>query len=85
LFHSKHTTADGLLEGPTAVFCEKGGRAMANHSDSPLREEVQRYLTGCEYLLAAAPIPPPFSDEELSLIRFYLAEVGKIPSVSANT
>jgi hypothetical protein len=58
---------------------------MANHADSPLREEVQRYLTGCEYLLAAAAIPPPFTKEELELIRFYVAEVGKIPSVSAKT
>jgi hypothetical protein len=58
---------------------------MANHADSTLRAEVQRYLTGCEYLLAAATSPPPFSEEELELIRFYLAEVGKIPSVSAKT
>ena len=55
---------------------------MANFLDSTLREEVRRYLAGCEYLIAAASNPPPFTEEELAMIRFYAAEVGKIPSVS---
>jgi len=55
---------------------------MANYLDSELREEVRRYLAGCEYLLAAASNASPFTKEELAIIKFYVAEVGKIPSVS---
>ena len=43
---------------------------MATHSNSDLREEVVRYLRGCEHLLAAASSPEPFTDEELDIIRY---------------
>ena len=58
---------------------------MANYLNFALREDVKRYLSGCEYLLAAASNPPPFTEEELALIKYYVAEVGKIPSVSTAT
>ena len=58
---------------------------MASYLNLALREEVKRYLSGCEYLLAAASNPPPFTEEELAMIRFYAAEIGKIPSVSTAT
>jgi hypothetical protein len=67
------------LRRPHRRHCEKGGRTMATYPNSALREEVQRYLTGCEYLLAAANSPQPFTEEELAIIRYYAAEVGKIP------
>lgn len=55
---------------------------MANYLNFALREEVKRYLSGCEHLLAAASNAPPFTEEELALIKYYVAEVGKIASVS---
>lgn len=80
--HSNPTSADGLLKGPTADSCEKVGCAMASHTDSDLSEEVYRYLNGCELLLAAASRPQPFTEEELSIITYYQAEVRKILWVS---
>jgi len=58
---------------------------MTNDFDSALREEVRRYLQGCEYLLAAASSPVPFTEEELAVIKYYAAEVGKILPVSTAT
>lgn len=80
--HSHPTSADGLLEGPTADSCEKVGRAMTSHTDSDLSHEVYQYLNSCELLLAAAGRPQPFTEEELSIITYYQAEVGKILWVS---
>ena len=51
---------------------------MATHPKSDLREEVYQYLRGCEHLLAAANSPPPFTDEEVAIIKYYQDEVGKI-------
>ena len=58
---------------------------METHPKSDLREEVVRYLQGCEHLLAAASSPEPFTDEELAIIKYYQDEVGKLPSVSTTT
>lgn len=80
--HSNPTSADGLLEGPRADSCEKVGCATTSHTDSDLSEEVYQYLNGCELLLAAASRPQPFTEEELSIIKYYQAEVGKILWVS---
>jgi hypothetical protein len=54
-------------------------------SDNPLltyRREVQDYLRSCEHLLAAAASLPSFSEEELSMVRYYAAEVQKILPVT---
>ena len=69
------------MAGPTADFCEKGGCTMATYPNSPLRDEVQRYLQGCEELLAAANSPRHFTIEEMALIQYYHDEVGKISPV----
>ena len=58
---------------------------MVNEFDSALREEVRRYLSGCEYLLAAASNSLPFTEDELAIIKYYVAEVGKILHVSTAT
>jgi hypothetical protein len=55
---------------------------MNTHTNSDLSEEVYRYLNGCELLLAAASRPQPFTAEELSIIKHYQAEVGRILCVS---
>jgi hypothetical protein len=73
------------MDGPTADLCEKGGRAVATYPNFTPRDEVQRYLEGCEELLAAASGPQPFTIEEMALIQYYLDEVGKISSVSTRT
>src|SRR6476659_8799618 len=80
--HPNPTSADGLPEGLTADSCEKVGCAMNTHTNSDLSEEVYRYLNGCELLLAAASRPQPFTAEELSIIKHYQAEVGRILCVS---
>jgi hypothetical protein len=54
---------------------------MATSPNSQLRDEVQRYLQGCEELLAAARSPRPFTIEERALIQYYHDEVGKISAV----
>lgn len=79
-FHSTHTTADGLLEGLTADSCEKGGR-MSDNQVLAYRQEVQDYLRSWEHLLAAAAALP-FSEEELSMVGYYAAEVQKILPVT---
>lgn len=56
---------------------------MTSHTDSDLSEEVYRYLSSCELLLAAASRLRPFTEEELSIIKYYQAEVEKILCVSA--
>ncbi|MBK9307960.1 MAG: hypothetical protein IPM58_12950 [Nitrospira sp.] len=55
---------------------------MTTRTGSDLSEEVYRYLNGCELLLTAASKPRPFTEEELSIIKYYQAQVGKILSVS---
>jgi hypothetical protein len=53
-------------------------------SDNPVltyRREIQEYLRSCEHLLAAASTPPPFTEEERSMVRYYVAEVQKILAV----
>jgi hypothetical protein len=42
------------------------------------RHEVQAYLQASEHLVVAASSPPPFTEDELAMIRHYVAEVGKI-------
>ena len=54
--------------------------------DSPLstyRKEVQDYLRSCEYLLAAMSVPTPsgFSNEELDIVGYYVAELQKTLAV----
>jgi hypothetical protein len=54
-------------------------------SDNPVfayRDEVQVYLRSCDYLLAAATTPPPFTHEERAMIGYCVAEVQKILAVS---
>ena len=54
-------------------------------SDNPIlayRKEVQEYLRSCEHLLAAAISPPALSEEELSMVKYYAAEVQKILPVT---
>ena len=58
---------------------------MATFRNPILREEVQRYLQGCEELLTAANSPRPFTIEEMALIQYYQDEVRKISPVSATT
>jgi hypothetical protein len=79
------TSADGLLEGPTADSCEKGGSAMETNPNSALREEVQRYLRGCKDLVTAASSPRRFTIEEMAIIKYCEAEVGRISSASTGT
>ena len=53
-------------------------------SDNPVfayRHEVQNYLRACEHLLAAATTSPPFTQEELVMMRYYAAEIQKILAV----
>jgi hypothetical protein len=55
-------------------------------SDNPVfayRREVQEYLRASEHLLAAATSRPPFTEEELAMIRYYVAEVQKIHNGSS--
>ena len=82
--HSPPTTADGLLEGPTAVPCEKGGSSMAGSPFPTFRKEVQDCLRASEYLLSAVSSPtlPPLSQEEREMVEYYLAELGKSLAVS---
>ena len=82
------TIADGLLEGPTADFDEKGGGSMPESLSPisqfqflPFREEVQTYLRSCEHLLSVPAVPhnhPPFSPDELEIMNYYAAEVAKM-------
>ena len=54
-------------------------------SDNPIlayRREIQEYLRSCEHLLAAVTSLPPFSEEELAMVRYYAAEVQEILPVS---
>ena len=54
-------------------------------SDNPVlayRRKAQAYLRSCEHLLAAATSFPSFSEEELSMVAYYAAEVQKILAVS---
>ena len=53
-------------------------------SDNPVlsyHQEVQDYLRSSERLLAAATSFPTFSEEELSMVRYYAVEVQKILAV----
>jgi hypothetical protein len=53
-------------------------------SDNPVltfRREIQDYLRSCEHLLAAATSPPAFTEEELSMVTYYVVEVQKILAV----
>ena len=49
----KHTPADGLLEGPTAVTCENGDRRMADSLRSSVQNQVQDHLRSSERLRSA--------------------------------
>ena len=53
-----------------------------SHINFDLSEEVYQYHQGYERLLAAADRPRPFTEEELSIIKHYQAEVEKILRVS---
>ena len=53
-------------------------------SDNPIlayRKEVQEYFQSWEHLSAAAASFPSFSEEELSMVKYYAAEVQKIVAV----
>jgi len=70
--HTLATNADGLLKGPTADKCEKGGRPMANSPFPAFRKEVQDYLRSCEHLISAviSPNSPVLSKEELEMVEY---------------
>ena len=53
---------------------------MMNPTFPSLRVEVQNYLRSCEHLLsvAAAPPYPPFTPDELLIVNYYVAEMGKM-------
>jgi hypothetical protein len=46
------------------------------------REEGQVYLQSCECLLDAAAISPPFSQDDVRMIGYYVAEVQNLLAVS---
>ena len=73
------TPADGLLEGPTADFCEKGGRPMVSTALS-FRKEVLDYLSTCDQLLAVLGTTSAsrFSKEELEVLEYSVAELQKV-------
>jgi hypothetical protein len=70
------------LEGPTADNCEKGGRNMALHPLLPIRlfsKEVQQFLHSSESLVTARLVhPQSFSEEELRIVAYYVAEVNTV-------
>ena len=55
-------------------------------SDNPVlayHREVQQYLRSCEHLLSAlATSPFSLSEEELSMVQYYAAEIQKILPVT---
>jgi hypothetical protein len=53
---------------------------MSEAPFSAFRKEVQRYLRSCEHLVAATL--PPFSQDELTIMKFYVAEIEKILAAS---
>jgi hypothetical protein len=70
---------DGLLEGPTADDCEKGGGRMSASPLPTFRKEVQNYLRSSEHLWSvAAADHPPFTAEELQIVNYYAAEVAQM-------
>jgi hypothetical protein len=73
------------MEGPTAVFVREKGSTNARASNPLLafREEVQVYLRACGNLVAAHHTPPPFTPQEMAIIKYYMAEIGKILAVSS--
>ena len=48
----------------------------------PFRNAVEGYFRGCENLLDAATVPPPFSQQELAMIGHYVAEIQKFLAAS---
>ena len=75
--HSHAHLPTRLLEGPAAEFC-----------DNPIlayRKEVQEYLRSCEHFFAPATSFPPLSEEELSMLKYYAAEIQKILAVPTAT
>lgn len=60
---------------------------MSNFADLAFRQEVQFFLRSCEYLLSASTTPhsPPFTQDELEIIKYYVAEVEKLLAVSIKT
>ena len=48
----------------------------------PFRNTVELYFRACANLLATAPTPPPFSQQELSMIGYYVTEIQKLLAVS---
>jgi len=50
-----------------------------------IREEIQLYFRSCQHLLAAASNPPPFTQEERAIIKYYMAEIEKTLPVTQRT
>lgn len=48
----------------------------------PFRKVVELYFRSCENLLAAATVPPPFTQQELAMIGYYVAEIQDFLAVS---
>jgi hypothetical protein len=52
---------------------------MPIHSSLPFSKEVYEYLRASESLVAIAlSRPQSFSDEELQMVAYYVAEVAKV-------
>jgi hypothetical protein len=52
---------------------------MPLHSSLPFSKEVYEYLRASESLVAIAlSRPKSFSDEELQILAYYMAEVAKV-------
>ena len=78
--HIPPTTADGLLEGPTADTDEKGGCPMSDSLVLSFRAEVRDFLRSSERLIAATVTSnyTPMTQDEREIVEYYLAEVGKM-------
>jgi hypothetical protein len=64
----------------TADTVTKGGCPMSESPLPTLRKEVEDYLRSCEHLISVpvASHQPPFSPDELAMLKYYAAEVVKM-------
>ena len=53
---------------------------MSDSPLPPLRKEVQNYLRSCEHVLSVPAVPHdlPFSPDEVQIMKYYVAEMGKM-------
>ena len=73
--------ADGLLKGRDRRHGgRKGDPPMVNTSFPNIRKGLQELFRHCERLLASALMSdnPPFTEEELAMMKYYADEIEKI-------